>query len=133
MPVIDDTSITDDAILYRVLHPGWTCSKNGRYRPQSMAFTDGRSKEVSCFIAGEGVEEKVRSMFPGLEIATVSARVVRESGFAIERRPTECEEFSGDPKTHVVIGSPTGIPNKEYERCARKIAVHAATSILPQR
>ena len=130
MPVIDDASISDDAILLRVLLPGWTCLKNGRYRPKSMAFTDGRSKEVSCFIAGEGVEEKVRSMFPGHEIAAVPARIVRESGFAIERRPGDCPQYTGDPNAHVVIGCPTEIPNKEYERNARKIAVHPATSIL---
>jgi len=43
--------------------------------------------DVSCFIQGEGVEAEVRRMYPNHEIATITAGVVRESGYAIERRP----------------------------------------------
>lgn len=132
MAVVDDPSIPADAVLLRVLLPGWTCLKNARYRPATHAFTDGRTGEVSCFIAGPGVEAEVRRMFPGLEIATVPAGVVRESGFAIERRPGECEGFNGDAGAHVVIGAPLEVTRLEYDRRARRIAVHSQTTILPK-
>jgi hypothetical protein len=132
MPVVNDASITDDTLLLRVLRPDWICLKNGRYRPESLAFTDGRSGEVSCFIASEGVEAEVRRMFPGHKIAAVPARVVRQSGFVIQRRPGECEGFNADPTAHVVIGCDVQVPKKQYERCARAIAVHAETTILPE-
>lgn len=132
MPVVNDPSIPDEAILLRVLLPGWTCHKNQRYRPQSLAFTDGHTYEASCFIASEGVEAEVRRMFPQYEIAAVPAGVVRRSGFAIQRRPGECEGFQGDPNAHVVIGSAVSVSKKEYERCARAIAVDAETKILPE-
>ncbi|PYU22862.1 MAG: hypothetical protein DMG32_17200 [Acidobacteria bacterium] len=133
MAVVNDSSIPNDAILLRVLLPGWTCLKNSRYRPTTHAFIDGRTGEVSCFIVGPGVEAEVRRMFPDFEIATVPANVIRGSGFAIERRPGECTGFNGDPGAHVVIGAPDEVTRREYERRAKKIAVHLETTILPSK
>jgi hypothetical protein len=132
MPIVNDDSIPNDMILLRVLLPGWTCTVNSRYRPQSLAFRDGVTGDVSCFIQAEGVEAEVRRMYPNHEIATVTAGVVRDSGYAIERRPGECEGFNGDPNMHVIIGSPTPVGKKEKERCSRRIAEHDTTTILPR-
>jgi hypothetical protein len=130
MAVINDVSIPDSAILFRVLRDDWTCVKNGRTRPQSLAFIDGLTGEVSCFVDGEGIEAAVRQMFPGLQIAKTTVRIVRQSGFAVERRAGECQGFEGDPQSHVVIGSAGAATGKEYERCARKIAVDNETTII---
>jgi hypothetical protein len=132
MPIVNDDSIPDDTILLRVLIPSWTCTVDGRYRPQSLAFRDGLTGDVSCFIQAEGVEAEVRRMYPNHEIAAVTAGVVRESGYAIQRRPGECPGFNSDPNMHVVIGSPNQIGKKEKERCSRKIAEHDTTTILPR-
>lgn len=131
MPIVNDDSIPDDARLLRVLLPGWTITANGRYRPQSLAFRDGRTGDVSCFIQAEGVEAAVREMYPNHEIAVINAGVVRASGYAIERRPGECPGFNGDPNMHVVIGSPAEMGKKAKERCSRKIAEHETTAVLP--
>jgi hypothetical protein len=132
MAIVDDDSIPDDATLLRVLIPGWTCTVNGRYRPQSLAFRDTLTGEASCFIQAEGVETKVREMYPNFEIAVITAGAVRESGYAIQRRPGECPSFTGDPSMHVVIGPPNEMGKKERERCSRKIAEHETTTVLPR-
>jgi hypothetical protein len=130
MAVVNDVSIPDTAVLLRVLRDNWTCVKNNRTRPQSLAFIDGITGEVSCFVDGAGVEAAVRKMFPGQQIAKTTASIVRQSGLAVARRPGECQGFEGDAQAHVVIGSATAITKKEYERCARKIAVHDDTTII---
>lgn len=132
MPLTDDSSVSNDAVLLRALRPDWTCTDGGRYRPQSLAFRDARSGDVSCFIRAEGVEAEVRRLFPNCEIAAVGAGVVRQCGYAIERRPGECPPgFNSDPNTHVVIGAPVEMGKKDKERCSRRIAEHPTTIILP--
>jgi hypothetical protein len=133
MPIVNDASIPDDAILLRVLHPSslWRCRVGGRYRPTSLAFQDGLTGDVSCFVQAEGVEAQVRQMYPHNEIATVTAGAVRAAGYVIERRPGECGNFTGDPNAHVVIGPPEPITKKAQTRRARRIAEHDATTILP--
>jgi hypothetical protein len=131
MPIVNDDTIPDEAILLRVLHDGWTCTRNGQRRPNSLAFLDGHSGEPSCFIQGDGVETQVRQMYPGHEIASFTARAVRESGYVIQRRPNECGSFGGDPNDHVVIGPPGAMGKNAKVRSARRIAEHQATAILP--
>jgi len=132
MAIVNDDSIPNDATLLRVLIPGWTCTVNGRYRPQSLAFRDTLTGEVSCFIHSEDVEARVREMYPNHEIAAITAGAVRESGYVIQRRPGECQGFTGDPNMHVVIGPPNEMGRKERERCSRKIAEHETTVVLPR-
>ena len=102
-------------------------------RPGKIAFIDGRTQEASCFIEGPGVAEEMRRILPCPEgIAVVPASVVRECGFAIERRPDGCPEgFRCDPASHVVIGPPEVIRRKLYEKMARQIATHPETRIIP--
>jgi hypothetical protein len=131
MPLIDDASVPDEAILLRVLLPKWICTENGIRRVTKQAFMDGLTGEASCFIEGAGVQEEVRRIFPGMEIAAVLARTIRQSGFVIERRPREADPFTGDPNAHVVIGTAQQVRRLEYERCAKRIAIHPDTRILP--
>lgn len=124
MPLQNDASIGDNAVLLRVLHDNWIYRDGERRRPTKQAFMDGNTGEVSCFIDGPGVREEIRRMFPGREIAAVRAQVVRDSGFVIERRPADCGNFRGAPDSHVVIGPPVQLRRLECERCAHRIAVH---------
>jgi hypothetical protein len=59
-------------------------------------------------------------MYPNHEIAAVTAGAVRESGYAIERRPGECEGFNCEPNLHVIIGSPTAMGKKRKNAAPEK-------------
>ena len=135
MPLQDDQTIPDDAILYRVLPiPSWIKTEGERRRPSSIAFYEARG-EVSYFMDSPGMLAEVRRIFPGVEIARVPASVLRsaEVGFAIERRPTECPDgFQSDPACHVVAGPNGQITRNEFQRRAGRIAKHADVSLVPE-
>lgn len=117
-------------MLYRVLRENWTTNKGGRYRPSSIAFFEAQG-EVSYFTDDPGVLPELRRIFQGKEIASVPASVIREKGFAIERRPGECPpEFGCDPACHVVAGPAGQMVRNEYEKRARSIAKHDNVKIV---
>lgn len=126
----NDVSVYDGAVLLRVLQRNWVCTDGDRRRPTKQAFQDGNTGEASCFVDGPGVRDELRRMFPGLDLAEVPAAVVRQSEFAIERRPAECGDFRGDAGLHVVIGPPAAITRLEYERRARRIATHPDVAVV---
>src|SRR5579863_1784348 len=134
MPLQNDPSIPDEAILYRVLHNdrNWrTTDNDGRYRASSFAFYETRG-EVSYFLDSPGVLPELHRMFPGLEIASVPAAVLRspEVGFAIERRPGEVPpDFAFDPANHVVAGPSVEITRPQFQKRAGLIA--KASTIIP--
>src|SRR5229473_5533395 len=108
MAVQDDQTVHDDAILYRVLDddPDWRTTKGDRYRPSNLAFYEATG-EVSYFVESPGMLPELERIFPGQEIASVRASVLRsaEVNFAIERRPNEVPVgFRCDPANHVVAG-----------------------------
>ena len=132
MPIIDDGSIPNETVLFRILLPGWTCGEEGTKRPQSLAFIDGQTGEPSLFMEEPGVLAAIRDKYPNYEIARATAGVVRAAGFAIERRPAESPEYINNPNSHVVIGlAATPESNKALTRMARKIATDENTTILP--
>ena len=135
MPLQDDQTIPDDAILYRVLPlPSWIKTEGEKRRPSSIAFYEARG-EVSYFVDGPGMIAEVRRMFPGMEIACVPASVLRsaEVGFVIERRPAECPDgFQSDPAYHVVAGPNGELTRNEFQRRAGRIAKHPDVTILPK-
>lgn len=134
MPLQNDPSIPDEAILYRVLDdsPHWRTDKGVRYRPSKLAFYESRG-EVSYFLNSADILPELYRLFPGQEIASVPVSVLRseEVGFAIERRPDEVPpDFQCDPASHVVAGPPVEMTRLEFERRARVIANHALTAII---
>jgi hypothetical protein len=136
MAIQNDPTIHNEKTLLRVLDldPSWTTNKGGRYRPSSLAFfqADG---EVSYFVDSEGIVEELRRIFPGREIARVSASVIRseEVGLAIACRPEEVPaDFRCDPNSHVVVGPPAEMTRLEFQRRARAIAKHHSTAIIPR-
>jgi hypothetical protein len=75
--------------------------------------------------------EELRRIFPGREIARVSASVVKGKGLVIERRPLECPEgFQRDPACHVVAGPSAEIQRPELEKRYRSIAKDPSIAIL---
>jgi len=130
MPINDDATIPDDAILLRVLLKDWITTKHERRRPTSHAFRDSNA-ESSCFIDSETIRSELRRLYPGLEVATVPAGVLRQNGFAIERRPDEVsEDFAGDHRDHVVVGPPQACARNLQERMARAIVQDERVTIV---
>ena len=133
MPLLDDATIPDNAILLRVLRqdPNWTTNKGGRRRPSNLAFYEARG-EVSYFIDAPGMLTELRRIFPGQEIVNVPAAVIRGVGFAIVRRPNDCPaDFQCDRTCHVVAGPSGELQRLEFQRRARAIAKHQDVTILP--
>lgn len=134
MALQDDQTIPDEAILYRVLDndPDWRTTKGGRYRPSNLAFYEARG-EVSYFLDSPGLLPELQRIFPGQEIVSVPASVIRspEVGFVIERRPGEVPpDFRCDPTVHVLAGPVAEITRLEFQRRARAIAKHPSVSII---
>lgn len=131
MPLLNDASILDGAVLFRVLFPGCTTTKGGTYRLASHAFFEARG-EVSLFLDMPGLLEELRRIFPGQEIASVSASVIRGAGLVIERRPAECPlDFRCDKACHVVVGPAQELRRNDLEKRYRSIAKHPTVKILP--
>jgi|SRR6267143_2544479 hypothetical protein len=130
MPLQDDLTIPNAALLYRILHETWTTNKGGRHRPSSIAFFEAHG-EVSYFADAPGVLGELRRIFQGKEIASVPASVIRDKGLAIERRPNECPpNFQSDKACHVVVGPAAQMQRNEYEKRARSIAKHDDVKIV---
>jgi hypothetical protein len=122
MPLNDDATIPDDAILLRVLTKDWITTEHERRRPTSHAFRDANA-ETSCFIDSQVTRTELMKLFPGFEVAAVQARVFRANGFALERRPDEVPEgFAGDRQSHVVVG-PT-------QPCTRNVQTRMARAVV---
>lgn len=127
-PGADDPSIPDEANLLRVLHPRWITFKGGRERPTTDSFKDSNF-ENSCFVEAEITIEELQRLFPEMNIARVPARVVRATGFAIERRPTEAPENCSNPRSHVVVGPTEEILRTAYE-AIKNIVLSPAIEIV---
>jgi hypothetical protein len=131
MPLLDDATVFDDAVLFRVLLPGWTTTKGGTYRLASHAFLEARG-EVSLFLDAPGLVEELRRVFPGKEIASVSASGIRGAGLVIERRPAECPpDFRCDRSCHVIVGPAQELQRNDLEKRYRSIAKHPSIKIFP--
>ena len=130
MPINNDESIPNDAILLRLLTKDWIVTKEGVRRPTSHAFRESNF-ESSCFVDSPATRIELKKLYPGFEIAAIPAQVFRESGFAIERRPDEVPEgFEGDRRNHVVVGPPQACARNLHERMARSIVRNVRVAIL---
>jgi hypothetical protein len=130
MPITDDATIPDDAILLRVLTKDWITIEQGRRRPTSHSFRDANA-ETSCFIDSQVARTALMKLFPGSSIAAFPAHVCRASGFAIERRPNEVpDDFVGDRQSHVVVGPPQASTRIVQTRMARALVKHEQVTIF---
>jgi hypothetical protein len=131
MPIEDDPTIPDEAIVLRVLHPNWITTKGGRTRPTSHALLElGGTGECSCFIASGTILSKLAAKFPGLSVARIPAAVLRENNFAVRRQPEDCPaDLVDDHGIHVVVGPPDGCNNHQTEKRARAIVRDARVTI----
>jgi hypothetical protein len=132
MPLQDDQTIAPDAVLLRVLRndPNWTRIDGGQIRPTKLAFFSV-NQEISYFVDGPGMCAELERIFPGNKVARIPVSVIREQGFAIERRPGECpEDFQCDRGSHVVAGPVTEMTRNLHQRHARCIANHPEVIVM---
>jgi|HubBroStandDraft_6_1064221.scaffolds.fasta_scaffold269864_3 hypothetical protein len=126
MPIRDDASIPDHTALCRVLiKRQWVSNKGGRPRPTSDSFNDCTG-ETSCFVSGPNTIAELRRLFPdAFAFATFPARILRENGFGIERRPEDCHpDYHGNSQDHVVFGPTEALSRKDCERRVSAIVKH---------
>jgi hypothetical protein len=56
--------------------------------------------------------------------------IIRDSGFWLERRPSEAPEGCSNPASHLVFGPPVALVRKDYERMAKSIVKSPEVEIL---
>ena len=131
MPIEDDPSISNEAIVLRVLLPDWITTKGGRTRPTSHALLElGGTGECSCFLSSETILVKLANKFPGKSVAAIPAMVLRQNNFAVRRQPDDCpEDLIDEHGIHVVIGPKDQCNNHQTEKRARAIVTDARVTI----
>ncbi|HZW29580.1 MAG TPA: hypothetical protein VFF52_02680 [Isosphaeraceae bacterium] len=87
MTRIDDETLGDERILWRRILPHGIINDEGRYRPQSIAFVDRRTFEISVFVADMADEDSLMSKYPGESLAAIPARLPRSLGGIVARTP----------------------------------------------
>jgi hypothetical protein len=87
MPRVDDESLGDDRVLLRRILPSWIIHESGRYRPQSVAFVDRHTFEVSVFVADLTDSESVLRGHEGDSLVAFAVATPRSYGGIVARTP----------------------------------------------
>jgi hypothetical protein len=64
MALVKDDDLSGDTVLWRRILPSWIQGENGQYRPQSIAFVDRLTGEVSVFIANMTDIDTIMKNYP---------------------------------------------------------------------
>jgi hypothetical protein len=109
----DDSDLPDDTSRWRRVHPNWlTREESGGYRPQSVAFVDRLTSEVSVFVAALTDADSVIAGHPDQSLVAFPAAIPRSVGGIIAKTP------EGPNPAHRVLCYPSGGAMK---RAAKKI------------
>lgn len=87
MPRVDDDSLGDDRILLRRILPAWIIDEGGKYRPQSIAFVDRHTSEVSVFVADLTDSVAVLRGHPDDSLVAFTVEIPRSVGGIVARTP----------------------------------------------
>jgi hypothetical protein len=118
----DDPAITDDADLWRRIHPTWAVPDENRdcWRVSSAAFDDSPdgsplSVLLASVVASTGrTAEEVMKRFDGYALASITAGVARARGQAVASTPEP------DELAHASVVGPKTKPNRrELAKAAR--------------
>jgi hypothetical protein len=119
----DDPSITNDAILWRRISPLWVHWGDGTTpRPQSVAFRDRVTGKVSVSLAAETTILKLLRCYPDQNVAVIGARVVRDAGCILVRKPTRF-----DPAHAIFYPSPTQAKSQGIAKSASWVVLRRPT------
>ena len=103
LPYRDDVSISDDANLWRRIHPDWvvTDENRGGVRPSSAAFDDSDDGTPLSVVIEEAVlasgrdAAKILENYAGYSLAAFTAGAARANGQGVARTPTPEEPAHG--------------------------------------
>jgi len=113
MPRVDDDSLGNDRLLLRRILPEWIISEKGVCRPQSIAFVDRRTNEVSVFVADLTNAESVLEGHPEASLVAFAVEIPRSAGGIVARTPENPDA------SHRVLCYPS---NSSMKRVAKLIA-----------
>jgi hypothetical protein len=118
----DDPSILGGAWLLRALpFEGWYKIEEGGVRATSIAFTDRRSGEVSCYLDTPERRRDLSKHFPGCYLARFTADQARECGFNVTSAPDTDPQQSME---HIVLTfAREGASNGAIQRAAKMLAL----------
>lgn len=128
----DKATIPNESNLIRVaIRDSWIqVDKNtGLLRPTSDSLLESNF-EASFFVEGEVTVEEIQHLFPQKRLYLVTASILREVGFWLERRPDEAPEGLSRPEAHIVAGPPTEIQRNVYTRSCRNVVKNPAIRIV---
>jgi len=116
---LDDSSIPDDALLWRRVHPKWLKKRDDNsLRVSSATFKDGR-REVSVHIASLTTLETILAKYPGMSVAKITAGAARRLGHTVTPQPKE------DDPSHAIICPPADRGSSKVDRDAEGMAAEA--------
>ena len=87
MPRVDDESLGDDRVLLRRIVSSWIIHESGTYRPQSIAFVDRYTFEVSVFVADLTDPETVPRGHPDDSLVAFRVEIPRSAGGIVACTP----------------------------------------------
>jgi hypothetical protein len=108
----DDPSIEDDEQLFRRILPQWIHREvDGSCRPQSLAFVDRKSYELSVHRARLTSPNAVLAAHPSNSLVAFRAGMARELGYKVVSDPQDT-----DPSHVLICPTPEGRNAKTIAR-----------------
>src|SRR4051812_17061719 len=117
----DDKDLKDEQMLYHRITADWLIFENGEYRPQSVAFIDRHTYEVSVFVAGMIDVDAFMKSSPDQSLVGFPAGLPRSFEGIVSRTPE-----NPDPAHRVLC-----YPNKSKMRTAAKIIAVNCYWVIP--
>jgi len=87
MDRVDDKDLGDERLLYRRILPDWIISEDGKCRPQSIAFIDRHTHEVSVFVANMTSISAVMDDYPEQSLVEFQAALPRSCDGIVAKTP----------------------------------------------
>jgi hypothetical protein len=85
----DDSGLSDDKDLWRRISPHWIIREGDRFRPGSNSFRDGRSGELSVFVAEMTNEDEVMKGHDADSLVAIPAGLPRSLGCIVALTPED--------------------------------------------
>jgi hypothetical protein len=118
----DDSDLGDESVLYRRIRPDWLIPEDGAWRPQSIAFIDRHTDEVSVFVADMSDVGALMKDFPDQTLVGFKAALPRSCQGIVARTPE-----NPDPAHRVLC-----YPNRSRMlKGAKLIALNCNWVVLP--
>jgi hypothetical protein len=89
MALVKDDDVVGDTVLWRRILPAWIIEENGRYRPQSIAFVDRHTEQLSVYVAHLTNETVVMQDYPDQSLIAFRAEIPLSEGCTVYKIPDD--------------------------------------------